>query len=50
MKCPNCSVPLKPTDIVEEMVELAERTRAHVEFTDEAFLSEIDGVGALLRF
>ena len=51
MECPRCSGPLSRVDLIEEILEFAERTGAEVEFTKaEIFLEEMGGVGALLRF
>jgi peptide chain release factor subunit 1 len=51
MKCPNCSGPLSKVDVIEELLEFAERTGAEVEFVKgETFLEDMGGMGAMLRF
>jgi hypothetical protein len=37
-------------DIIEEILEFAERTDADVEFTDDKELANLGHVGAILRF
>lgn len=51
-QCPACgSTSVFHVDLVNELVELAERTSAETEFTDPIpALSEIGGVAALLRY
>jgi peptide chain release factor subunit 1 len=49
--CTKCGGPTSKVNVVEEIVELAERTRSAIEFVhDSAFLGSIGGLGALLRF
>ncbi len=49
-RCPNCKGPVSEVDIIEEILEFAERTDAHVEFTDDETLQHLGHVGALLRY
>lgn len=50
-RCPRCGGPLSIVDLAEELLELALRTGAEVEFVEEdPFLESIGGVGALLRY
>jgi peptide chain release factor subunit 1 len=50
-KCPHCGGPTSPVDVVEELYELSQRTRADVEFIEESdFLSSLGGIGAILRY
>jgi len=49
--CPACGGPTTGVNVVEEVVESAERTNVSIEFVqDSAFLSSIGGIGALLRY
>jgi len=48
--CSRCGGPNSRVDLVEEFYELAQRTRAEVEFVDDDFLKSVGGVGALLRY
>jgi peptide chain release factor subunit 1 len=51
-QCPGCgSTSVFHVDLVNELVELAERTSAETEFTDPIpALAELGGVAALLRY
>lgn len=50
-KCPNCAGKVSEVDVIEEIIEFAERTDAKVEFVDDnPILRELGGVGGLLRF
>jgi peptide chain release factor subunit 1 len=50
-KCPNCSGKVSPVDVIEEVIEFAERTGTKIEFVDDnPILQELGGVGGLLRF
>lgn len=49
--CPNCGSITSDVDVVEEIIEFAERMGTKIEFVDDnEFLREIGGVGALLRY
>lgn len=50
-KCKYCNTDLSQVDMVEEILEFAERTDAEVEFVqDEPFLEKVGGIAALLRY
>jgi peptide chain release factor subunit 1 len=50
-KCPNCSGNLSQVDVIEEVIEFAQRTGTKIEFADDnLILQELGGVGGLLRF
>lgn len=49
-RCPVCSGRTSRVDVIEEIVEFAERTDATVEFTDEKELRNLGHVAALLRY
>lgn len=50
-KCPNCSGKVSHVDVIEEIIEFAERTGTKIEFVDDnPILHELGGVGGLLRF
>lgn len=48
--CPNCGKKTSKIDILEEILEFAERTDAKIEFTDDKEISNLGHVGAILRF
>ena len=48
--CPVCGGPTTEADIIEEIIEFAERTQADIEFTDDEELAKLGHVGGLLRF
>jgi len=48
--CPCCGKKTSEVDIIEEILEFAERTDADVEFTDDKELANLGHVGAILRF
>jgi peptide chain release factor subunit 1 len=48
--CPYCGRKTSEVDIIEEILEFAERTDADVEFTDDKELAKLGHVGAILRF
>jgi len=48
--CPCCGKKTSEVDIIEEMLEFAERTDANVEFTDDTELANLGHAGAILRF
>jgi peptide chain release factor subunit 1 len=49
-KCPYCGNKTSEVDVLEEILEFAERTDAEVEFTDNKELAELGHVGGILRF
>jgi peptide chain release factor subunit 1 len=50
-KCPYCNNKTSEVDVLEEILEFAERTGANIEFVgDNPLLEELGGVGALLRY
>jgi peptide chain release factor subunit 1 len=50
-KCPNCNGKVAEVDVIEEIIEFAERTGTKVEFVDDnSILRDLGGVGGLLRF
>lgn len=50
-RCPYCKNKTSEVDVLEEILEFAERTGAHIEFVgDNPMLEELGGVGALLRY
>jgi peptide chain release factor subunit 1 len=48
--CPYCSKKTSEVDVLEEILEFAERTDAEIEFTDDEEISNLGHVGAILRF
>jgi len=48
--CPYCSNKTSEVDIIEEILEFAERTNANIEFTDNEEIKKLGHVGAILRF
>lgn len=48
--CPNCGKKTSKIDILEEILEFAERTDAKIEFTDDKEISSLGHIGAILRF
>jgi peptide chain release factor subunit 1 len=48
--CPYCGKNTSEVDVIEEILEFAERTDADIEFTDDEDISKLGHVGALLRF
>lgn len=50
-KCSNCGGKVSQVDVIEEIIEFAERTGTKIEFVDNnPILQELGGVGGLLRF
>jgi peptide chain release factor subunit 1 len=50
-ECPACGGPTSKVNVVEELVELAHRTRSEMEFVKVSpFLSSLGGIGAVLRY
>jgi peptide chain release factor subunit 1 len=50
LRCPSCGRNTSEVDIIEEIVKLAERTDAIVEFSSDEQLQKIGPVAGLLRF
>lgn len=48
--CPTCGKPVTTVDVLEEIVEFAQRTDADVAFVDDEFLRQVGHVAALLRY
>jgi peptide chain release factor subunit 1 len=48
--CPNCGNKTSEVDLIEEIIELAERTDVRVEFTDNEEIKKLGHVAALLRY
>jgi len=50
-KCPYCGSRTSEIDVIEEIIEFAQRTGTTIEFVeDDLRLAKLDGVGGLLRF
>jgi peptide chain release factor subunit 1 len=50
LNCPYCGKKTSEVDVLEEILEFAERTDAEVEFTDYEELADLGHVGGILRF
>lgn len=50
LNCPYCGKKTSEVDVLEEILEFAERTDAEVEFTDYEELANLGHVGGILRF
>lgn len=48
--CPYCGGHTSEVDVIEELIEFAERMETHVEFIDNEEIRKIGHVGALLRY
>ena len=48
--CPVCGGPVTEADVIEEIIEFAERTDAKIEFTDDEEISKLGHIGGLLRY
>ena len=48
--CPICGGTTTEADVIEEIIEFAERTDAEIEFTSDEEIANLGHVGALLRF
>ena len=48
--CPNCGKNVSKVDVLEEILEFAERTDAEIEFTDDKEISNLGHIGAILRY
>ncbi|MBN2066354.1 MAG: hypothetical protein JW771_06065 [Candidatus Thermoplasmatota archaeon] len=49
-ECPVCGGHTTEADVIEEIIEFAERTDATVEFSDDEELARLGHVGAILRY
>jgi peptide chain release factor subunit 1 len=49
-ECLNCGGPVSEVDVIEEILEFAERTCADVEFTDDEEIINLGHIGAILRY
>lgn len=49
-RCYNCGKSTSKVDVIEEILEFAERTDAEIEFTDDEEIAKLGHVGAILRF
>ena len=48
--CPYCNGKTSEVDVLEEILEFAERTDAKIEFADDEELKDLGNVGGILRF
>ncbi|MDD3492432.1 MAG: Vms1/Ankzf1 family peptidyl-tRNA hydrolase [Candidatus Thermoplasmatota archaeon] len=48
--CPTCGKPVTTVDVLEEIMEFAQRTGAPVTFVDDDFVGQMGHVAALLRY
>jgi len=48
--CPVCGGPVTEADVIEEIIEFAQRTDAKLEFTDDEELSKLGHIGGILRY
>ncbi len=48
--CPFCGKKVSEVDILEEILEFAERTDAKIEFTDNEEISDLGHIGGILRY
>ena len=49
-ECPICGGDVSEADVIEEIIEFAERTDAEIEFTDDEEISKFGHVGGILRY
>lgn len=49
-ECPMCGRPTSEADVIEEILEFAERTDAEIEFTDNEEIVQLGHIGGLLRY
>jgi len=49
-QCPYCNGKTSEVDVLEEILEFAERTDAEIEFSDDEELANLGYIGAILRF
>jgi len=48
--CPYCGKKTSEVDVLEEIIEFAERTDADIEFTDDEEIANLGHIGGILRF
>jgi peptide chain release factor subunit 1 len=48
--CPNCGKETSQVDVLEEILEFAERTDAEIEFTDDEEISKLGHIAGILRY
>jgi len=48
--CPYCGKKTSKVDVLEEILEFAERTDAEIEFTDDEEIKDLGHIGGILRF
>ena len=48
--CPYCGKNTSEVDVLEEILEFAQRTDANIEFTDDEEISNLGHIGAILRY
>lgn len=48
--CPYCGKKTSQVDVIEEILEFAERTDVEIEFTDDEEIANLGHIGAILRF
>jgi len=49
-KCPYCNKDTSKVDVIEEILEFAERTDAEIEFTEDEEISDLGHIGGILRY
>jgi len=49
-KCPHCGNKISQVDVLEEILEFAERTDAEIEFTDDEEIRDLGHIGGILRY
>lgn len=49
-KCPVCGGPTTEADIIEEIIEFANRTNATIEFTKDEEITKLGHIGGILRY
>jgi len=50
VKCPYCGNKISQVDVLEEILEFAERTDAEIEFTDDEEISNLGHIAGILRY
>ena len=48
--CTNCGKQTSKVDVLEEILEFAERTNAEIEFSDDEEIRDLGHIGAILRY
>ena len=49
-KCPSCENIVSEVDVIEEILEFAQRTDAEIEFTNDEEIEDLGHIGAILRY